>query len=95
MAAQRVDALAYLPYMPVVHRVATGPFLHSFSHVGRLDAPALLPAAHEEGVAYLPGAACLASASGGNNIRLAFSQPSLDDIEEGIKRLGHALAAAL
>ncbi len=60
-----------------------------------LDASVLLPLAHEEGVEYLPGRACFASASGSNNIRLAYSQPSLDDIEEGIKRLGRVLASAL
>ncbi len=60
-----------------------------------LDASALLPLAREEGVEYLPGRACYASASGSNNIRLAYSQPSLDDIEEGIKRLGRVLTSAL
>ena len=60
-----------------------------------LDARTLLPIAHEEGVDYLPGSACFASDSGSHNIRLAFSQPTLDDIEEGIKRLGRVLTAAL
>lgn len=60
-----------------------------------LDAGALRSRAREEGVDYLPGVACFASASDHNHIRLAFSTPSLDDIEEGIKRLGRVLAAAL
>jgi 2-aminoadipate transaminase len=60
-----------------------------------LDASALLPLAREQGVEYLPGRACFASTSGSNNIRLAYSQPSLDDIEDGIKRLGRVLASVL
>ncbi len=60
-----------------------------------LDAATLQPRAREEGVDYLLGTSCFASDSGANNIRLAYSLPSPDEIEEGIKRLGRVIAAAM
>jgi 2-aminoadipate transaminase len=53
-----------------------------------LDAGALLPAAVEAGVMYVPGQAFFADGSGRNTLRLNFSYPSEDEIRTGIARLG-------
>ena len=53
-----------------------------------LDAGALLPAAVETGVMYVPGQAFFADGSGRNTLRLNFSYPSEDEIRTGIARLG-------
>ena len=42
----------------------------------------------EENVAYVPGAPFFADGKGQNTMRLSFCFPSVEDIEEGIKRLG-------
>jgi 2-aminoadipate transaminase len=61
-----------------------------------LEAEDLLPRAREEGVDFLPGDRCFATpGTGRNTIRLAFSLPPPDQIEEGIKRLGDALKAMI
>ncbi len=60
------------------------------------DAADLLRAAREEGVDFLPGRSCFPDpADGTSHLRLAFSLPTPDQIEEGIKRLGGVLDAAL
>jgi len=57
-----------------------------------IDAGALLPAAIEAGVAYVPGQAFFVDGSGQNTIRLAFSRETPEKIEEGIQRLGKVLS---
>ncbi|MGE5585495.1 MAG: aminotransferase class I/II-fold pyridoxal phosphate-dependent enzyme [Bacillota bacterium] len=60
-----------------------------------IDTVALLPHAVKEcGVAYVAGPSFYADRSGGNQARLCFSQPRVDQIEEGIKRLRKCLAIA-
>ena len=60
------------------------------------DAADLLRAAREEGVDFLPGRSCFPDPQAGtSHLRLAFSLPTPDQIEEGIKRLGGVLATAL
>jgi 2-aminoadipate transaminase len=60
-----------------------------------MDAGALLPAARAAGVDYLPGRACFPDpADGARYMRLAFSQGAPDEIEDGVARLGAAIAAA-
>jgi DNA-binding transcriptional MocR family regulator len=60
------------------------------------DAADLLRAAREEGVDFLPGRSCFPDpADGTSHLRLAFSLPTPDQIEEGIKRLGGVLEATL
>ena len=44
-------------------------------------------AVHDKRVAFVPGGAFFADGSGRNTIRLSFSLPSVDEIEEGIERL--------
>ncbi len=57
-----------------------------------MDAKALLPrAVATERVAYVSGGASFVDGSGKNTIRLAYSQASDEDIEEGIRRLGRFL----
>jgi 2-aminoadipate transaminase len=58
------------------------------------DATALLPTAVEHRVAYVPGTAFYPDGSGRNRLRLAFSYPPEDRIEEGVRRLGRLLAGA-
>ena len=48
----------------------------------------LLPQAIERGVAYVPGQSFFAEGGGENTMRLNFSYPPVELIEEGIKRLG-------
>ena len=56
-----------------------------------LDATALLPAAIEHKVAYVPGTAFYADGRGRDAMRLSFSYPPEDAIREGIRRLGDLL----
>lgn len=46
-------------------------------------------------VAYVPGQPFFADGSGHNTMRLSFALPSLDQIEEGIKRLAHVVKEEL
>lgn len=61
----------------------------------RIDTTTLQPRAWEEGVDFVPGARCFASGLGNRHLRLAFSYNTTDEIEEGVKRLGRVLAAAV
>lgn len=54
----------------------------------RIDAEELFPKAVEREVAYVVGSAFHFDRSGKNTMRLNFSYPSEEQIEEGIKRLG-------
>ena len=56
-----------------------------------LDAKALLAAAVERRVAYVPGTAFYPDGRGTNKLRLAFCYPTEDRIREGIARLGALL----
>jgi 2-aminoadipate transaminase len=58
------------------------------------DTRALLPAAVERGVAYVPGTAFYPDGSGADRLRLAFCYPSEDAIREGIRRLGDLVVDA-
>ncbi len=61
-----------------------------------MDAADILPRVREEGIDFLPGERCFPTPGmGRNTMRLAFSLPTTDQIEEGIKRLGHVLAAMM
>lgn len=57
---------------------------------GDVDTLALLPAAIEAGVAYIPGAA-FASAGGHDAMRLNFSNASPEHLESGLETLGRVL----
>jgi DNA-binding transcriptional MocR family regulator len=59
---------------------------------GWIDAQAMLAAAVERLVAYVPGTAFYADGRGRNQMRLAFCYPTEDRIREGIARLGALLA---
>jgi 2-aminoadipate transaminase len=56
-----------------------------------LDSKALLAAAVERRVAYVPGTAFFPDGRGTNMLRLAFCYPSEDRIHEGVSRLGALL----
>ena len=58
---------------------------------GWFDTRAMLAAAVERRVAYVPGTAFYPDGRGGNQMRLAFCYPSEDRIREGISRLGGLL----
>ncbi len=61
-----------------------------------LDGAALLAEAlRSERVAFVPGAAFHADGSGRNTLRLNFSSPGPDEIEEDITRLGQVLRASM
>ena len=57
-----------------------------------LDTPTLLAAAVERKVAYVPGTAFYLDGRGRRQLRLSFSYPTPDRIEEGVRRLGELLA---
>jgi DNA-binding transcriptional MocR family regulator len=57
-----------------------------------LDSSALLAAAVERRVAYVPGTGFYPDGSGRDRLRLAFSYPSEEAIEEGVRRLGELVA---
>ena len=46
-------------------------------------------------IAYVPGQSFFVNGSGTNTIRLNFSYPAMDEIEEGVKRLGQAIKEKL
>jgi 2-aminoadipate transaminase len=61
-----------------------------------LNAAEILPRVREEGVDFLPGERCFPTpGQGRNTMRLAFSLPTTDQIEEGIKRLGHVISTMM
>jgi 2-aminoadipate transaminase len=62
---------------------------------GGLDARELLVRALEDQVAFVPGQAFHTDGSGANTLRLNFSNVPPERIEEGIRRLGSAIAARL
>ncbi len=60
-----------------------------------VDASKILPRAIEEKVAFVPGQPFHPDGSGKNTMRLNFSNASLPDIHEGMKRLGRLFAEVL
>jgi 2-aminoadipate transaminase len=56
------------------------------------DTPTLLAAAVERKVAYVPGTAFYPDGRGRHQMRLSFSYPTEERIEEGVRRLGELLA---
>ncbi|RLG82051.1 MAG: aminotransferase [Thermoprotei archaeon] len=60
-----------------------------------IDTKKLLPEAIKEGVAYVPGASFFANGMGWNTIRLNFSFPKPEEIEEGIKILSNVIKRKL
>jgi 2-aminoadipate transaminase len=59
-----------------------------------VDSDRALEESSKRGVGYLRGPACYSSGRGANQLRLAFSYLGVEQIREGIARLGEALAAA-
>lgn len=85
----------YFPAEARWTRPAGGFFIWATLPAG-LNAEDLLPRAREQGIDFLPGERCFPSpGTARNTIRLAFSLPTPDQIEEGIKRLGIALKTML
>jgi len=56
-----------------------------------IDAGEMLVEAVNENVAYVPGSPFFADGEGKNTMRLAFCYPGMEDIEEGIKRIGEVI----
>jgi 2-aminoadipate transaminase len=56
-----------------------------------IDADEMFPEAIEDNVAYVPGGPFFADGKGQNTMRLSFCFPSVEDIDEGIKRLGKVI----
>lgn len=71
-------------------RTAGGMFLLLRLPAGR-SAKALLSAALDHGVAFVPGAPFFAAGGGEETMRLNFVSPSLEQIEEGVARLAKAV----
>ena len=60
-----------------------------------VDTRSLLPRAVERGVAYVPGSSFYVDGGGANTLRLNYSYPSVEEIREGVRRLGALLREAL
>jgi len=60
-----------------------------------IDADAMIPRAIEHGVIYVAGEAFFVDRQEGNTMRLSFSAPTPERIEEGVSRLGAALRAEM
>ena len=56
-----------------------------------IDTGEMFEEAIEENVAYVPGGPFFADGKGKNTMRLSFCYPSLEDIDQGIKRLGEVI----
>ena len=56
-----------------------------------IDTGEMFKGAIEENVAYVPGAPFFADGKGQNTMRLSFCFPSVEDIDEGIKKLGNVI----
>jgi 2-aminoadipate transaminase len=56
-----------------------------------IDTGEMFKEAIEENVAYVPGGPFFADGKGQNTMRLSFCFPSVEDIDEGIKRLGKVI----
>src|SRR5690606_3791719 len=83
-----LDALArYMPEGTTWTTPAGGFFVWVTLPEG-IDTARMLPQARERGVEYLPGATCYVDGRGANQMRLSFSFPTEDQIEEGIRILG-------
>lgn len=59
---------------------------------GYFDTQAMLAAAVERRVAYVPGTAFYPDGRGGDRMRLSFCYPTEEEIAEGVRRLGELLA---
>jgi 2-aminoadipate transaminase len=57
-----------------------------------IDADVMLARAIEHGVIYVAGEAFFVDGGGGNCLRLSFSAPSVDRIQEGVKRLASTVS---
>ena len=60
-----------------------------------LDAEAMIPRAVEHGVVYVAGQAFFVNGSGRHFVRLSFSAPSPERIEEGVRRLAATIKEEL
>jgi 2-aminoadipate transaminase len=96
--AQRDAMLAALQrHLPpgCTYRAPVGGMFFWIELPGALDATALLPAAVEAGVAYVPGAPFFTTDGHAHTLRLSFVTVPPDLIEKGVAALGRVLAAAL
>jgi 2-aminoadipate transaminase len=73
-------------------RTAGGMFVLLRLPAGR-SAAALLPAALDHGVAFVPGAPFFAAGGGEETMRLNFVSPALEQIDDGVARLAKAIEA--
>lgn len=96
---KRRDAMlqALAEYMPpgVTWNEPEGGFFIWLTLPHYLDAKAMLPLALREKVAYVSGGAFHVDGRGKNTIRLAFSQASVEDITEGIRRLSQVIRCSM
>ena len=62
---------------------------------GGIDSDAMIAQAVEHGVVYVAGTAFFVDGSGANTMRLSFSAPTPDRIDEGVRRLAATIHEAL
>ena len=56
-----------------------------------IDTNEMFPKALEKGIAYVPGRAFHPDGNGENTMRINFSFPTLEEIDEGMRRLGELI----
>lgn len=79
-------------YLPGLHRTnPNGGFYVWLSLPNYLDSKSMLPRAVTELVAYTPGTAFYANGAGRDRIRLSFSYPTPETIQEGVRRLSEVI----
>jgi 2-aminoadipate transaminase len=84
----------YFPKSIAWNRPSGGMFLWVTLPEGR-DAKEILARCIEQNVAFVPGQEFFPDGSGRNTMRMNFSSTSLDNIEEGIKRMGTVLKSMI
>ncbi len=71
-----------------------GGFFAWVSAPAGVDTAALVPEAHRQGVAYVPGVPFFPGRNETRHLRLSYSRATAEQIDEGVRRLGRVLAQA-
>ncbi|MCW3992404.1 MAG: aminotransferase, partial [Candidatus Bathyarchaeota archaeon] len=85
----------YLPEGCRWTRPIGGLFIFAWAPEGVDTGEMIMDSVRKYGVAYVPGRGFHVDGSGGNTMRLNFTYPSMEEIDEGVKRLGKAIEERL
>lgn len=93
-AACMAEELARVMGGQVKYSVPRGGMFLWLELVAPVDTQRLFEAAVARNVVYVPGSAFFPDGGAHQGVRLSFASPAVDDIREGVKRLGQALVAS-